>query len=63
MIRLPIIGGVISTEGFFPEYDGGLFDKENSIMVVSRGLGNYPISLRINNRPEIVEIILKSNKT
>lgn len=60
MIRLPIIGGVISTEGFFPEYDGGMFDKENSIMVVSRGLGNYPISLRINNRPEIVEIILKS---
>ena len=60
MIRLPIIGGVISTEGFFPEYDGGLFDRENSIMIVSRGLGNYPISLRINNRPEIVEIILKS---
>ena len=60
MIRLPIIGGVISTEGFFPEYDGGLFNKENSIMVVSRGLGNNPIPLRINNRPEIVEIILKS---
>ena len=60
MIRLPIIGGVLSAEGFFPEYDGGLFNKENSIMVVSRGLGNNPIPLRINNRPEIVEIILKS---
>ncbi|MFJ7941685.1 metallophosphoesterase [Peribacillus sp. NPDC096622] len=60
MLRLPFIGGIISTEGFFPEYDGGLFQKENSIMVVSRGLGNNPIPLRINNRPEVVEITLKS---
>lgn len=60
MIHLPFIGGVLSTEGFFPEYDGGLFYKENSIMVVSRGLGNNPIPLRINNRPEVVEITLKS---
>jgi len=60
MIRLPFIGGIISTEGFFPEYDGGLYNKENSIMVVSRGLGNNPIPLRINNRPEVVEITLKS---
>ncbi|WHY13443.1 metallophosphoesterase [Peribacillus frigoritolerans] len=60
MLRLPFIGGVVSTEGFFPEYDGGLFHKENSIMVVSRGLGNNPIPLRINNRPEVVEITLKS---
>ncbi|MEQ6389701.1 metallophosphoesterase [Bacillaceae bacterium S4-13-58] len=60
MINLPFIGGIVSTEGFFPEYDGGLFHKENSIMVVSRGLGNNPVPLRINNRPEVVEIILKS---
>lgn len=60
MIRLPVIGGILSAEGFFPEYDGGLFRKENSVMVVSRGLGNNPIPLRINNRPEIVEVILKS---
>lgn len=33
-------GGVISTEGFFLKYDGGMTKKENSIMVVSRGLGN-----------------------
>ena len=60
MIRLPVIGGILSAEGFFPEYDGGLFRKENSVLVVSRGLGNNPIPLRINNRPEIVEVILKS---
>lgn len=59
MIRIPFIGGVFSSEGFFPEYDGGLFEKEDSIMIVSRGLGNTPIPLRINNRPEIVVITLK----
>ncbi|MGY4688539.1 metallophosphoesterase [Salibacterium sp. K-3] len=60
MVHLPFIGGTVSTEGFFPEYDGGLFYKENSTMVVSRGLGNNPIPLRINNRPELVEITIKS---
>ena len=59
MIRLPFIGGMVSTEELFPEYDGGLFYKGNSIMVVSRGLGNNPIPLRINNRPEVVVITLK----
>ena len=58
MINLPFIGGVFSTEGFFPDYDGGLFQKGNSTMVVSRGLGNNPIPLRINNRPEIVVVTL-----
>lgn len=60
IVRLPFIGGIVSTEGFFPEYDGGLFHRENSVMVVSRGLGNNPIPLRINNRPEIVVITLKN---
>ncbi|MFS0879601.1 hypothetical protein CHH83_10060 [Bacillus sp. 7586-K] len=60
MIRLPIIGGLVSTEGFFPDFDGGVFHIESSIMVVSRGLGNNPIPLRINNRPEIIVVTLKS---
>lgn len=59
MIHLPFIGGMVSTEELFPEYDGGLFHKGNSIMAVSRGLGNNPIPLRINNRPEIMTITLK----
>jgi predicted MPP superfamily phosphohydrolase len=62
MIRIPFLGGIFSTEEkFFPKYDAGLIQKENSIMVVSRGLGNNPIPLRINNRPEIVLTVLKSN--
>lgn len=61
MIRLPMSGGVISTEGFFLKYDGGVTKKENSIMGVSRGRGHYKIPLRINNRIEIAKLILKSN--
>ncbi len=59
MIRLPFVGGIFSTESLFPEFDGGMFQKGNSRMIVSRGLGNNPVPLRINNRPEVVVITLK----
>lgn len=61
MIRLPFVGGIFSTEGLFPEYDGGLFQKKNSTMVVSRGLGNHPIPLRVFNRPDLVVVTLEKN--
>ncbi len=53
--RLPWIGGVIAPDqGFFPKYDGGLYTEDGTSMIVSRGIGNSIIPLRINNRPEIV---------
>lgn len=53
--RLPFIGGLFSPdEGLFPKYDGGLYTEGDTNMIVSRGLGNSIIPLRINNRPEIV---------
>ena len=53
--RLPFIGGLVApNQGFFPKYDAGLFKKENTTMIVSRGLGNSIIPFRINNSPEIV---------
>lgn len=59
--RLPFFGGLVApNQGFFPEYDAGRFDEENTTMIVSRGVGNSIIPLRFNNCPEIVVIELDS---
>ena len=59
--RLPFVGGFIAPgQGLFPEYDSGLYEKEGTRMIVSRGLGNSIIPLRLFNRPEIISVILKS---
>lgn len=61
--RIPFIGGVIApNQGFFPKYTAGLYQDKNTAMVVSRGLGNSIIPVRINNPPEIVMVILKAGK-
>ena len=53
--RLPFIGGLVApNQGFFPEYDAGLFSEGSTTMIVSRGVGNSIIPIRVNNRPEIV---------
>lgn len=60
-VRIPLIGGLIAPEqGLFPKYDVGVYLKGNTTMVVSRGIGNSVIPIRINNRPEIVLIELQS---
>ena len=57
--RLPIIGGIIApNQGLFPEYDAGIFNENNTTMVVSRGLGNSIVPVRINNSPEVVIVTL-----
>lgn len=54
-VRIPFVGGVIApNQGFFPQYDGGLYTMGDTQLVVSRGLGNSVVPLRVNNRPEIV---------
>lgn len=60
-VRLPFIGGVIAPhQGFFPTYDAGLFYATNdATMVVSRGLGDSILPLRINNPPELVIVTLE----
>ena len=58
--RLPFVGGLVApNQGLFPKYDAGQFIKENTTMIVSRGVGNSIIPLRINNPPEIVVVELK----
>ncbi|MGX4600947.1 metallophosphoesterase [Faecalimicrobium sp. JNUCC 81] len=60
IIRIPYVGGLLSpNREFFPKYDFGTYNKEESTMLLSKGLGGSRILMRINCRPEIVKIILK----
>ena len=57
VMRLPFLGGVLSTAfTLFPKYDGGLFEKSGSRMIVSRGLGSHTIPVRVFNPAELVVI-------
>ena len=58
-VRLPFIGALYAPgQGFLPEYDSGLYTVGKTDMIVSRGLGNSLIPLRVNNRPELVIAVL-----
>ncbi len=59
IVRLPLLGGVLGTEGdFFPKYDSGLYNEGGFDMVLSRGLGDSIPLVRFLNNPEIVSIVL-----
>ena len=52
--RIPFVGGVYAPhQGFMPKYTGGIYKEENTEMILSRGLGNSTIPVRIFNMPEI----------
>ncbi len=55
IVRIPWIGGVISPRlRLFPKYDYGMYSRDNSQMIVTNGLGQHSIKIRLNNVPEIV---------
>lgn len=59
--RIPFVGGLIAPgQGFFPEFTDGLHEQEQSKLVISRGLGNSILPLRLFNLPEIVVVTLQS---
>ena len=59
--RLPIVGGLyVPNQGLFPEYDSGIYVSGDTQMMVSRGLGNSIMPVRINNRPEVVAVEFKA---
>lgn len=61
-IRLPFVGGLVApNQGLFPSYSAGVYEKNQTSMVVSRGLGNSIFPVRINNRPELIVITLLSS--
>ena len=65
MIRLPVVGGVISpNRTLFPEYDAGIYEYNDSNLIVSRGLSSGATGIRIFNQPELVVVTLekKNNK-
>lgn len=60
-VRLPWLGGVlIPNQGWFGKYDAGQFTQLKTSMIISRGLGNSLFPFRVNDRPELVIITLKS---
>ena len=57
--RIPLIGGFVAPDqGFLPEYTKGLYEENETKMIVSAGLGNSVIPQRLLNRPEVVKITL-----
>ena len=61
--RIPGLGGLVAPgQGLFPKYTSGAYREEDTTMVVSRGLGNSIIPIRIFNMPEIVVVTLKRTK-
>lgn len=58
-VRLPMIGGLIAPDqGWFPKFTSGIYHKNNTRMIVSRGLGNSIIPQRIFNKPELILVTL-----
>lgn len=57
--RTSLPGGLLAPDqGLFPKYTSGIYkDKDDKTqMIVSRGLGNSVIPIRINNNPEVVVV-------
>lgn len=57
--RIPLIGGLVAPDqGLFPKYTSSAYVQNQSTLIVSRGLGNSIIPVRIFNRPEIIKVTL-----
>jgi predicted MPP superfamily phosphohydrolase len=60
-IRLPVIGPIFSPSRYGVRYASGTFFRAPTLMHVSRGLsGTRP--LRFNCRPELTQLVLRSDR-
>jgi len=59
--RLPFLkeGLVAPGQGFFPDYTSGEYKSDDFTMIVSRGIGNSIVPVRIFNTPEVVKITVR----
>lgn len=61
-VRIPGIGGLVAPgQGWFPKFTSGIHEMDGTTMIVSRGLGNSIVPIRVFNRPEVVVVTLKSS--
>ncbi len=62
-VRLPGLGGLYAPgQGPLPKYTAGMYRLGGTVMCVSRGLGNSCAPLRVENKPELVTVILRGEK-
>lgn len=60
-VRLPGIGGLFAPgQGILPRLTSGVYERGETRLVVSRGLGNSSFPLRVFNPPEIVTVTLRA---
>ena len=60
---MPLLGGIFSPgQGLLPKYDSGMYTDGVADMIVSRGIGNSLFPIRLNNRPEVVLVILEQGE-
>lgn len=58
--RLPGTNGLLAPDqGFLPKLTSGLYIKNNSHLIVSRGLANSKFPLRLNNYPHLIFTTIK----
>ena len=61
MIRLPFTDGLVGPQyDLFPTYTSGVYSRDDTNMVVSRGIGNHFGWTRFLNNPEVVVIELRN---
>lgn len=47
-------GLIAPDQGFFPEYTGGEYKEGNTTLILSRGIGNSIIPVRVFNKPHLI---------
>ena len=60
LIRIGNIGLLSPRRKFFPKYSYGKYVENGTTLIVTSGMGNATIPIRLFNRPEIVEVKLLS---
>lgn len=57
--RLFGVGLIAPDQGFFPKYSSGLYEENETKLIVSRGIGNSIAPVRIFDRPHLIYTIIK----